>query len=303
MDAKPVPWDELQTFLAAARAGTLSAAGEALDLSAATVLRRLRVLERKLNATLFSRSPRGYTLTPAGHELLEHVTQMESQVLAAQRRLGGRDQRLTGTIRVATLDDLVQTVLGPVIAGFTQRHPAVCLDLQIDTEFTNLERRLADVAIRAGSQPTRENLIARRVGEIGIALYASRDYLRRCRTRPSLAQLAGHRLVRADEARGRLPMERLLDRTAADAPVVLRSNSMMTRFTAVRDGIGIGLLPCFIADVEAGLVRLGDVVPEASGALWILVHPDLRRNARVRAFVEHAHQHLLGLKDRLAGNV
>ena len=301
MDEKPIPWDELQMFLAAAREGTLSAAARALHSSPATVLRRLRVLERHLKAALFVRSSRGYALTLAGTELMQHVQAMESEVLGAERRLGGRDQQVSGSIRLATLDDLVQTVLGPVLAGFLLRHPSMGLDLVIDSEFTNLTRRSAEVAIRAGEQPTSQDVIARSVCPIGVALYASQEYLRRHRKRPELGQLAGHRIVRADEGRARLPMERLMERHASGATIAFRSNSMLARCVAVRDGMGVGFLPCFVADAERGLVRLGDVVPEASATLWILVHPDLRRNARVRTFVEYAHAELLRVKDRITG--
>lgn len=96
-------------------------------------------------------------------------------------------------------------------------------------------------------------------------------------------------------------MEQLIERHASGATLAFRSNSMLARCVAVRDGIGVGFLPCFVADAERELVRLGDVMPEASATLWILVHPDLRRNARVRAFVEYAHVELLRMKDRLAG--
>ena len=301
MDEKPVPWDELQVFLAAARGGTLSAAARALQSSPATVLRRLRVLENHLHTALFVRSSRGYALTLAGNELLRHVQAMESEVLAAERQLGGRDKKLSGSIRVATLDDLVQTVLGPALAGFLLRHPSMGLDLVIDSEFTNLTRRSAEVAIRAGGQPTSQDVIARRVCAIGVGLYASHEYLRRHPTRPELERLAGHRIVRADEARAGLPMEQLIERYASGATLVFRSNSMLARCAAVRDGIGVGFLPCFVADAERELVRLGDVVPEASATLWILVHSDLRRNARVRAFVEYVHAELLRVKARLAG--
>lgn len=301
MDEKPVPWDELQMFLAAARAGTLSAAARALHSSPATVLRRLRVLESHLNAALFVRSSRGYALTLAGTELLGHVEAMESALLAAERRLGGRDKKLSGSIRVATLDDLVQTVLGPVLAGFLLQHPAMELDLVIDSEFTSLTRRSAEVAIRAGGQPTSQDVIARSVCPLGIALYASHEYLRRHPRRPALEQLAGHRIVRADAARAGMPMEKLIEQHASHAMPAFRSNSMLARCAAVRDGMGVGFLPCFVAEAERELVRLGDVVPEASAMLWILVHPDLRRNARVRAFVDYVHAELLRVKDRLAG--
>jgi DNA-binding transcriptional LysR family regulator len=277
------------------------AAASSLDTSAATVMRSLRLLERTLNTSLFSRSPRGYELTPAGRELLEHALAIEAEVLAAERRVSGRDQRVTGTIRVATLDDLVQTVLGKIFAGFTQRHPQLHLDLLIESDRTNLARRSADVAIRAGGPPPEDDLVARRVCAIGIALYASRAYLRQYGTLASVEGLSGHRLVRGDAARAGLPMETLLDRHAAGASAVLRSNSMLARVVAVREGVGVGLLPCFIADAEPGLVRIGEVIPEASASLWILIHPDLRRNARIRAFVDYTHAELARLEARMAG--
>lgn len=302
MAEKPLTWDELQMFLAAARAGTLSAAARALGTSPATVLRRLRVLESKLKASLFVRSPRGYALTSAGTELLGHAQAMESEVLTAERRVGGRDQKLSGTIRVATLDDLVHTVLSPVLAGFVLRNPSVGLEVVIGSEFTNLTRRSADVAIRAGAQPTAGDVIARSVCPIGVALYASREYLRRQMRRPTLDDLPGHLVVRGDDARAGLPMEKLLDRHAPGATVAFRSNSMLARYAAVREGMGVGFLPCFIADAEPALVRLGDVMPEASAVLWILTHPDLRANARVRAFVDYVQSELLRVQDRIAGN-
>lgn len=159
MDEKPTPWDELQMFLAAAREGTLSAAARTMQSSPATVLRRLRVLERHLKAALFVRGSRGYALTLAGTELLQHMQAMEAEALGAERRLGGRDQRLSGSIRLATLDDLVQTVLGPVLAGFLLRHPLMELEVVIDSEFTNLTRRSAEVAIRAGGSRIRRTLL------------------------------------------------------------------------------------------------------------------------------------------------
>jgi len=70
---------------------------------------------------------------------------------------------------------------------------------------------------------------------------------------------------------------------------------------AVRDGVGVGMLPCFIGDADPELVRLGDPLAELTAGLWILIHPDLRRNARVRAFVDYATEHLGAARDRLAG--
>lgn len=300
MDAKALPWQDLQVFLAVAQRGSLSAAAPLLDMSAATVMRRLRCLEAALGSSLFARSSRGYGLTSAGRELLEHTQQIEAQVLAAQRRLGGTDQRLTGVVRVATLDDLVQTVLGPVLAGFGRRHPEVCLEVLVGEAHIDLAKRSADVAIRAGSRPPTGDVIAKRVGTIGVALYAAREYLR-AHPLEGLQALRDHRVVRGDEGHARLAMEQLVDRLGLGALPSLRSNSMLARCMAVRQGLGVGLLPCFLADGDASLVRIGGVVPEAGAQLWILVHPDLRRNARIRAFVEHVYEHLSAQQARFAG--
>ena len=267
--------------------------------------RRLAQLERSLLTNLFVRSPRGYALTAAGQELLAHVQAMDKEVLAAERRVGGRELKLEGRVHLSTVDDLAFCLLGPILRDFTRQHEAICVDMSIDSDFTNLARREADVAIRPGTQPVEGDLIGRRVGVVGVALYASQAYLKdRAGSRPSLASLGslrGHRIVRADDARSSLAMEQIIDRHAPASSTVFRSNSMLARLGAVRDGLGIGFLPCFAADAENHLVRLGDVHVQASAELWILVHADLRRNARVRAFVEHVHQALDAQRARLAG--
>ncbi len=300
MDAKPLAWNELQTFLAAAQGGTLSSAAKTLDTSAATVLRTLRALEKRLNSSLFSRSTHGYKLTPAGHELLEHVLAIESEALAAERRVSGRDQRLAGTIRVATADDLAYRLLGRLFADFTVRHPGVCLELIVESEYTNLARRSADVAIRPGARPSAEDVIPRRVCDIGIGLYASRAYLRRYGTPASLEALKGHRIVRAGQGASQTLIEKMIERHVEPSASVFRSNSMLARAVALRDGIGIGLLPCFVGDTDPGLVRVGPLMPQAA-ALWILIHRDLRSNALVRRFVDYAQEQLLRSKKSLAG--
>jgi DNA-binding transcriptional LysR family regulator len=298
MSARPVPWQDLEYFLAVARTGTLAAAASRLGVSSATVHRRIGALEKSLSTRLFTRSPRGYTLMPAGSELLEHVHAIDHEVLAAERRVGGRDQQLSGIVRVATVDDLAYMVLGDIVHAFALRHERVCVETIVDSDRSDLARRQADVAIRLGSQPPDGDVIARRVCGIDIALYASQAYLDRSEPIDSLESLARHRLVRGEEQRADLPMERFIDRHGRTGTAVFRSNSMLARLAAIRSGLGIGLLPCFAADFEGSLVRLGEVRPEVTASLWILVHADLRRNARVRTFVEFAHAQLTERRHR-----
>jgi DNA-binding transcriptional LysR family regulator len=301
MEAKPALWQDLQFFLATARAGTLSAAADALGVNASTVHRRLAALEATLTARLFDRSPRGYALTAAGSDLLQHALAMEAEVHDAERRIAGRDQSLSGSIRVATVDDLCGSLLGPIFRDFRTRHRKVCLDVAIDSDPADLARREADVAIRPGSEPKTGNVIARRVCSVGVALYASRAYLSRRGTPPSLERLKEHSIVRGDEGRSHLAMERFLDRYVEPSAVAFRSNSMLARLHAIRHGLGIGMLPCFSADREPAIVRIGAVRAETSANLWILIHADLRRNARVRVFADFIYDELMKMRAYLEG--
>ncbi|MCL4745168.1 MAG: LysR family transcriptional regulator [Burkholderiaceae bacterium] len=303
MNARLLSWQDLQFFLATARGATLAAAAESLGVSAATVHRRLARLEAELATGLFARSQRGYSLTAAGSELLAHAQSIDDEVVAAQRRVSGRDQSPQGTIRVSTVDDLAVMVLGSVLRDFSRLHEGVRLEVSIDSDFADLARRQADVAIRPGARPATGDLIARRVCTVGVALYASRDYLARHGEPAGPGALAGHRVVRADQGRASLPMERFIDRYTAPDAAAFRSNSMLARVLAVREGLGLGMLPCFAADPDPALVRLGPVHDEASSALWILVHADLRRNARVRAFVEYVHDALSRERSSFEGRV
>jgi DNA-binding transcriptional LysR family regulator len=296
MDARP-SWDDLHVFLAAARRGTLTAAAGDLRIDASTVHRRLARLERELGARLFDRSQAGYSLTSAGEELLRHVARIEDETLAIGRKIGGLDQGLRGTVRVSTVDDLACTLLAPIIAGFRREHPLVDVDLHVYNDHTNLARREADVAIRLGARPRDPDVVARHVCRLGLVVYGSRAYVRAHGRLRRLEDLPRHRVVLGDDTWNGNPIEEHVRRLAAGATVTFRSNSMLARLAAVRDGLGIGMLPCFSADRERSLVRLATVVrPEAPADLWLVTHVDLRRSARVRAFADFAYDALLAAR-------
>lgn len=300
MNARLPGWEDLHYFLATARGGTLAAAAEDLGVNASTVQRRINRLEEDLQARVFDRSQRGYALTPAGEELLAHAAAMELEVLAVGRKVGGFDERLAGTIRVATVDDLAVTVLMPLVREFTDAHPGVTVEVIVQVEFADLARRQADVALRLGGKPREPDLITRFVSRVNVALYASPAYLD-ARGRPrSIEELAAHDIVRGDDRVSGLLMERLIDRHGGR--VSYRSNAFLARAAALRDGLGIGFMSCFLADPDPALERLDVELPAfPGGSLWMLVHADLRRNARVRAFVDHVYAGLVAQRDRFEG--
>lgn len=294
-------WADLALFLAVARGGSLAAAAVALRVDASTVHRRITGLEGALGARLFSRSPRGYALTNAGTELLPYATAMDEQATAAQRRLAARDDALVGTVRVSAIDDIAG-FLSPIVASFRRKHPGVSVAVDMRSAFADLARQQADVAIRISTRPPEGDLLAKHVAKLGLAFYGSRDYLARHGRPARIDELRDHSIVRGDAAQSTMPGERTLDSYASAERVAFRSQSMIARLAAVRDGVGIGVLGRFMGDQERTLERLALPVSDPNVNVWLLIHVDLRQNARVRAFTEHTYAALVAQRALFEGH-
>ena len=278
-------WDDLRSFLAIARAGSLQGAARTLGVNHSTVFRRLNALEARLGVRLFDRFPRGYALSAAGEHMLASAERVEEEILALERRLLGGDVRLAGTLRVTTTDTLAHALLGPHLRAFQAAYPAIELELITGNAFFDLSRREADVALRPSRHPG-DAMVGRKLADIAVALYGARDYLAE-RGRPqSEAELAGHALITGDASLAHLPATRWLARHVAPGTTVLRCNSWLTQCAAARAGLGLVALPCFLGDRAPELVRVLPPEPSLAGELWLLTHPDLRRTARVRALME-----------------
>ena len=275
-------WDDLQMFLAVVETGSVSAAARRLRVNHSTVLRRIGSLEHSLATRLFDRLPGGYQLTAPGHEFAERLAGLNEQIDDAHRHLSSRDVEVRGTIRVAAPEMLFKTVLMPLMARFSQKYPAVQLQLAMNSETRNLTRREADVAVRVTNTPP-ENLIGRRLGRVRTALYASHDYLASpgAGTGPE-----SYRWVGLDESLAHLEQARWVTRNVDAARVVMRVDSLAGLVEAVACGAGVGLLLCPVADLRTELVRLAPPDPSLDWDMWLLTHPDLKQVARIRAFTE-----------------
>ena len=168
MTEQSLHWDDLRVVQAIAEAGSLSGAGRRLGASHATVFRRLNAIERRLGVALFERSRTGYAPTPAGEDLAATAARVETEVLGAERRVVGRDLRLSGSIRVTTTDTLLMGLLSPIFAGFQRAHPEIVLEVAVSNQLFNLSQRDADVAVRPSPSPP-EHLVGRRVGTVAQA--------------------------------------------------------------------------------------------------------------------------------------
>lgn len=293
-------WDDLRYVLAIARAHGLAGASRVLSVNHSTIYRRLRALERSLGVQLFARLPTGYQPTEAGERLIAAAERMEAEALAVDREIAGRDTQLVGLVRVTSSETLAYRVLTALIASFRRAHPRVEVELVIDNQLLDLSRREADVALRA-RRPTEPTAFGRKVADVAWAIYGAKTYLKGKAPPRSKAQLAKHAVIGFGTRATQLLAAQWLQAAVPETAIVYRTNSLINQLTAAKDGIGLALLPCYLADAERELARLLGPIDDLTTELWLITHQDLRATARVRAFMDHVGEALVRQRTMFAG--
>ncbi|WP_137151310.1 LysR family transcriptional regulator [Devosia sp. FKR38] len=276
-------WDDVRIFLAVARSGQILGAAKALGLNHATVARRLTALETALGSTLFTRKTNGSELSGAGERFLSHAEAMESAMLAASAS-SGADSKVEGTVRVGAPDGFGVAFLAPRLGQLIERHKGLRVELVPVPRTFSLSRREADIAVTL-ERPQEGRLVARKLTDYRLGLYAAQSYLDRHGAPADLAALAQHSLVGYVDD---LLFTQSLDYTGEFLRgwrSSLAVSSAMGQTEAVRAGAGIGILHAFMAGRDAGLVP---VLPQHSlmRSYWTVVHEDLRAIRRVALVAE-----------------
>ena len=295
MNEQSLDWNDYRLILAVGRAGSLNGAAKRLRISHPTVFRQVNAIERKLGVRLFERSREGYTPTAAGEDVVAAAAELETRIETVERRLAGRDERPSGSVRVTTTDTLLFGLLPPVLAAFRRAHPQIVLDVVADNAVYNLSRREADVALRPSGEPP-DNLVGRKIADIAFAVYRPR----RWRMRDG-ADLAEYDWAVPDDSLSHLNASRWLARHGYDRRAAYRANSLLSLRDAAAQGLGLAVLPCYLGDRMPGLARTGAPVDELRNELWLLTHPDLRRVARVRVFMDEMREAMTRLRPVLEG--
>ncbi|MBF9231858.1 LysR family transcriptional regulator [Microvirga alba] len=277
-------WDDFRLVKVIAEANGLAGAADRLGVNHSTVFRRLGQMEEGLGVKLFERHRTGYILTPAGEEMAALAEQMEENVTSFTRKLAGQAVAPAGELRITTNDTLLIHLLTPIFNRFLKACPEMRLDVVLANQALNLSKRDADVAIRATDNPP-ETLVGRRVATISWAIYGRAvDFPEP----PSMdaPELYERPWVALGDNLASLKAARFVQDRVAPELIAYRVNTVLGLAEAVEAGVGIGPLPCFIAEAKPGLIRLSEVNPDFSAGLWLLTHPDLRQSARVRAFMD-----------------
>jgi DNA-binding transcriptional LysR family regulator len=291
-----IDWDDVRYFLAVARRGSVRAAAERLGVNHSTVLRRIAQLEQRLGVHMFERLPSGYRLTSAGEEVLEFAEQMEASSNRLQTRIFGRDQSVRGLLRVTLAPPLATHLLMPDFAEFARLHPDIEMEILSSGELANLTNREADVAIRVvyDRKTLPLNLHGLKGPELFGGVYISRD------------RLSAWRAGATDPVRWIvISVHGIPDWTSegevrtTEAP--FRVMDAEAQLAAVRQGIGITTLPCFVADADPSLVRVPGTDLHMYGTLWLLTQGETRKTKRVRLFTEFVSSRLARYAPLLAG--
>ncbi|MEZ5661476.1 MAG: LysR family transcriptional regulator [Burkholderiaceae bacterium] len=274
-------WDDLRYVLAVAEEGSMNRAARRLEVNHATVLRRIARLETETGRPIFGRQANSYRLTPAGQALVSVATDVE-QLLSALDERGGPDEiSLRGSVRVTTTDSLMIGLLTDPMAAFQRSHPGVMLEFSITSHLLDLSRRHADVAIRPTRAPP-SSLHGVRIGDLAFGIYCAADYPLRDREITDPA----HRWLVVDESAMASPTQQWLQRHVPGAIAAIRADSFVVLGEAACRGLGLTLLPCFMADTRLPLIRLHGPLDEITNGLWILRRPEGARVARVAALCD-----------------
>lgn len=276
-------WNDYEIILRIADAGSLSKAAHLVGSSHPTMFRKINAMEEKLGVRLFDRFRTGYQLTAAGEKLVSVARQIAELTNDTERHLAGQDLRPSGVVRLTTTDTLLFGLLAPEIERFRLQEPAIALDIAVSNAIANLTLREADIAIRPASLPD-EHLIGRKLGRIRQAAYAHQALDLGNKPELSWKTLPW---VGPGSAMEYGQLHTWMRDTECDDACVCRLDSVLAMYAAVRSGIGVAVLPCYLADDDPDLTRLGGPIDDIAVDLWLLTHPDLRYTVRVRAVLDH----------------
>jgi len=273
-----IDWDDIRYFLAVTQSGTLSGAARSLKVDHATVSRRLAALEAALDVRLIDRLPRSCRLTAVGQQVQEKASEMEARVNGILRLAKAAHAPLIGRVTLSAPPVLVAHLLVEHLARFRADHPDIRLSLSAEGHQISLSRREADVAVRL-VQPDEAGSVTRKIGAMAFGLYAHRSYAH-------LDMPEHWQFIAFDEAFAEMPQQLWLLGIAGNRPVCCELNHIGEHLSAVRAGVGLAGLPCFIGDGDRDLIRIKEDVPPFAREIWLAVHRDLRKNLAVRAVMD-----------------
>lgn len=272
----------MRFVLAVAKHGSLSAAARHLRTTQPTVGRRVAAFEASLGTQIFRRLPGSLALTESGISILERLERIETETLAIERTVSGRDAGAEGVVRVSAAEWFCACVLAPICAELSDAHPGMTIELLGESRRANLARGEADIAFRFVRFEQGE-VVQRRLGGLAFGLYAAPAYLNRHHSVDFGAGFKGQVIIAMRRELDAIADLVWLEEIADQASTVLRTDSRQAQAHAAVAGAGLACLPCYIGDNTTGLIRVNTPLPVPAREIWMGIHAEVRNTPRVQA--------------------
>jgi len=294
-------WHDLAYFVCLVEQQTLTACAEQLGVQHSTVSRRIERLEQALSLTLFDRLGKRYILTQEGELLYAQAAEVQKEIVTFER-MAIDQNAMQGSVIISAPPVLANEVLIAELPAFRERYPDIVLHVRGDVHFSDLYRKEADIALRL-SRPTQDDLLIRTISHVNYGFFAHQDYIEH-------TPIEQWQLIEF-QANARLSnwLQDLIHQHSY--PVIFSSNDLYVTYSSVCQKLGIAILPYFLAAKNPALLPINPVdrtvmimheiaatavshahidnqaIPLVqSQPLYVVMHPDVRRSARVRVVAE-----------------
>ena len=274
-------WDHIRTFQAVAEHGSLLAASRHLGLTQPTVGRHINLLEERLGFALFTRGREGMQLTEKGADLVVTAGEMLGRATDFVRVASGLEERIEGPIRISANEIVGGLMLPGLIADFMAEHPMIEIEIEVTNDTSNLLKRDADIAVRM-FRPTQNDLMARKIRDVPLGLFAHKSYFARHPVPATLDELARHVLLGQDRNPSLIAAYEAIGLRLEPDQFPFRCDNNIATISAIRAGIGIGPLHVGMAALWPDIVQVLPDLPVPSLELWLACHADVRHNRRIR---------------------
>ena len=285
-------WNDLRYFLGVADHGSTLAAGRTLRVSQTTVARRIAALEEAIGLKLFEKRQAGYTLTPAGEDLLERARQVDLAANAFVEAANAQVRDLSGKVRITTQEIFAVTLLAPMLRELHERHPEILIELDDSQDFRDLGEGEADIALRSARGDLGAGVVGRRLGPDDWTLYCSRDYAAKHGVPATRAELKKHAFIGGGGPKLWHAYSAWLHDLGLDDRIIMHHASAMGMMSAIRSGLGIAVLPRIVADAEPDLIQCLPPKDDHGRTMWLVTHERVRHTPRVRAVIDFLYERL-----------
>jgi DNA-binding transcriptional LysR family regulator len=281
-------WSDFQFVIAVARLGSFQAASIFLETNQSTVGRRVQRLEQLLGTKIFDRYANGMQLTPAGRILFDNALSMEAAAGQIEANLSGLDATLIGTIKISATEGLGYLWLAGVLAEFSARYSDIDIDIITDRQGLNLLHRDADISIVI-ERPKDPRLVVSKVAQLGHSLFMASTYEAQHGRPGGWEEFAAHRFIDYAPYHVSAGLSWWTDTVLPANRVSFRSDSASIYLSALRAGVGIGLLPNFYRSAAPDLIQL-PIETGCSLSIWLVSHEETNQARRTRLLLEFLKQ-------------